>query len=90
MATSSPGIPAVNWPYCRLTIDVVRPVTSTDRAWITPHAETMLSACLSGFGPKNALPRQNPASRNALGQLMGKRLLRPNPVLDPHLRRQQQ
>ena len=39
----------------RVTVDVVRPVTSTDRAWITPRSETMLSGCFAGFGTKNAL-----------------------------------
>ena len=33
--------------YSRLTVDVLRPVTSTDRAWITPHSETMLRGYLA-------------------------------------------
>ena len=43
-------------PCSRVTVHVVCPVTSTDRAWITPHSETMLSGGFTGLGTKNALP----------------------------------
>jgi hypothetical protein len=46
----------------------------------TTHSETMLSEYVTGFGMINAHPRQNPASRNGLSQLMARRLIIPNPL----------
>jgi hypothetical protein len=37
----------------RQGVYVVGPVTSTDRAWITPHSETMLRGYFAGFGTIN-------------------------------------
>jgi hypothetical protein len=57
VATSSPRILVTTWPYRRETVDVVRPVTSGDHAWVT-YSESTWSAA-EGERPRLAYVVRN-------------------------------